>query len=526
LTRVRDSRYAGPVLTARELIAQDALRQISVGQWTRDPRRVDMNQRLRIDREDFHDLSAEWIRDRYDTPEVAMALCKFIDPSANLLQRITDKLAVAYRQPPTRFIRDDEAASANWSQLMKQARVHTVAKTWGRYSFLLNVTFVVPVVRPMMDGDTSAPTLSYHIILPDRIVAAFFGEDPRWPDVIICEHQDGDAEPGYMPGKGKPVYVAIDAEGYTYFSSSWEVVDFRPNGVGRKLHVPFRVNEGQPGDFWDRTRGRKLVTSTLEISRIWAAMSYVRKGQNRKLLTLFAANLDGIPDQQIAEPEKALMAEGEPGSIDLSVRDFETGVGGFANEIKLRIETVAESYGIPSTMIDLSSTIAGAGGDYGNLSQLANTRSYAALAEIRDSQIEHLREAEHELAYRTALVLEATRHPLAVDPETVREQFEIVWPPLTFVEHPLVQVQVAEKKMALGLADHATVYQEMHPWLTLTQAQARVMGHIDRRNEYNAALAARNMTANPADDAMGLAQLQGRIGGETARKKREEEEQD
>ena len=52
------------------------------------------------------------------------------------------------------------------------------------------------------------------------------------------------------------------------------------------------------------------------------------------------------------------------------------------------------------------------------------------------------------------------------------------------------------------------------------------MGHIDRRNEYNAALAARNMTANPADDAMGLAQLQGRVGGETARKKREEEEED
>jgi hypothetical protein len=399
------------VLTARDLIAQDALRQISVGQWSRDPRRVDMSQRLRIDREDFHDLSAEWIRERYDTPEVAQALCRFIDPSANLLQRITDRLAVAYRQPPTRFIRDDEQASENWAQLMKQARVHTVAKSWGRYSFLLNVCFVVPVVRAMMDGDTSAPTLSYHVILPDRIVAAFFGEDPRWPDVLI-------------------------AEGYTYFSSSWEVVDFRPNGVGRKLHVPFRVNEGQPGDFWDRTRGRKLVTSTLEISRIWAAMSYVRKGQNRKLLTFFAANLDGIPDQQIAEPEKALMAEGEPGSLDLTVRDFETGVGGFANEIKLRIETVAESYGIPSTMIDLSSTIAGEGGDYANLSQLANTRSYAALAEIRDSQIEHLRESEHELAYRTALVLEAMRHPLAVDPETVREQFEIIWPPLTFVEHP------------------------------------------------------------------------------------------
>lgn len=485
---------------------------------------MDMAERLRIDREDFHALAASWIRERYDTPEVSHSLCKFIDPSANLLQRITDRLAVAYKQPPTRFIRDDEDATRQWSELMAEARIHTVAKTWGRYSFLCNVTFVVPVVRPMMDGDAERLQLSYHIILPDRIIAAYFGDDPRWPDVLICEHQDGDAEPGYMPGKGKPVYVAIDAEGYTYFDTNWEVVDFRPNGVGRKLHVPFRVSEGQPGDFWDRTRGRKLVTSTLEISRIWASMSYVRKGQNRKLLTLFASNLDGVPDQQVLEPEKALMAEGEPGSIDLGITDFETGVGGFANEIKLRIETVAESYGIPATMIDLSSTISGAGGDYSNLAPLAAAKSYAALAEIRDGQIEHLREAEHELAFRTALVLEANRHPLAVDPETVRRGFEIVWPPLTFTEHPLMQVQVAEKKMALGLADHATVYQEMHPWLTLDMAQERVMAHIDRRNEYNAALAARNLSANPADDAETLAQIQGRIGGETARDNRQEDE--
>ena len=146
-------------------------------------------------------------------------------------------------------------------------------------------------------------------------------------------------------------------------------------------------------------------------------------------------------------------------------------MSGFANEIRLRVETVAESYGVPSTMIDLSSSISGQNADYANISQLSAAKSYASLAEIRDNQIEHLREAEHELAYRTALVLEANRHPLAVDPELVRERFEIVWPPLTFVEHPLVQVQVAEKKMALGLADHATIYQEMHPWLTLDKAQ-------------------------------------------------------
>ena len=54
-----------------------------------------MSERLRIDREDFHMLAANWIRERYETPEVAASLCKFIDPSANLLQRITTTLAVA-----------------------------------------------------------------------------------------------------------------------------------------------------------------------------------------------------------------------------------------------------------------------------------------------------------------------------------------------------------------------------------------------------------------------------------------------
>ena len=169
------------MLTVRDLVQSGALGKLQPMTWTQDPRRVDMAERLRIDREDFHALAASWIRGRYDTPEVSHSLCKFIDPSANLLQRITDRLAVAYKQPPTRFIRDDEDATRRWSELMAEARIHTVAKTWGRYSFLCNVTFVVPVVRPMMDGDAERLQLSYHIILPDRIIAAYFGDDPRWP---------------------------------------------------------------------------------------------------------------------------------------------------------------------------------------------------------------------------------------------------------------------------------------------------------------------------------------------------------
>ena len=80
------------MLTTQDLIASNALQRLQVGAWANDPRRVDMSERLRIDREDYHALAAEWIRDRYDTPEVAASLCKFIDPSANLLQRITTTL--------------------------------------------------------------------------------------------------------------------------------------------------------------------------------------------------------------------------------------------------------------------------------------------------------------------------------------------------------------------------------------------------------------------------------------------------
>ena len=80
-------------------------------------------------------------------------------------------------------------------------------------------------------------------------------------------------------------------------------------------------------------------------------MSYVRKGQNRKLLTFFAANLDGIPDQQIAAPEKALMAAGEHRSLDLTVRAFGTGGGGCANNIQPRTEAAAEYRGGTATQL-------------------------------------------------------------------------------------------------------------------------------------------------------------------------------
>jgi hypothetical protein len=63
------------VLTVRDLVQSGALGKLQPMTWTQDPRRVDMAERLRIDREDFHALAASWIRERYDTPEVSHSLC-------------------------------------------------------------------------------------------------------------------------------------------------------------------------------------------------------------------------------------------------------------------------------------------------------------------------------------------------------------------------------------------------------------------------------------------------------------------
>lgn len=501
------------MLTTRDLQAQRKIGFEAYGAERIDPRRVSMNRRLAIDRGDWKDLSDKHIRDVHETPEVASLICGFYDPSLNIQNRVVDRLSVAYKHPPARMIGTQKDASKRWARLMREAKINRLAKLWGRYAYLCSVVYVVPYVRETGDGTVLERKLGYETILPDRVIDVFFGDNPCTPDVIVYEH----SERGKHGDMRAPKYVSLDSEGWTYFNVQWERVDFRPHGVGRRIHVEFRVSEGQPGDYWDWRRNLDLESATLNAQRVWCTMGYIRKGQNRKRQVLQGPDLSEVPTEQVDVAESALMLQGA--GIEFKIHDFSQAIDHFKDEIRARIEMVAEARGIPSSMVDLENGPQ----DSANIAPIASSSNAKLLSEKRDDQIEYLRDAERELAYRTALVLEAASHPDRVDPETVRREFTIDFPPLTFVEEPTARLSVGVDKIKAGLSDQVHLYREYHPELSWMECADRVLGpghgltprdgHVAVRNYVNEQLSKHQIPINPMEQGEQTSARQGRIGG-------------
>ena len=70
--------------------------------------------------------------------------------------------------------------------------------------------------------------------------------------------------------------------------------------------------------------------------------------------------------------------------------------------------------------------------------------------------------------------------------------------------------------MSIGATDPVVFYQSQNPGLTFDEAAAAVQRHIEVRAQINEFQAQRNMPSDPAHDGQSLAQMQGRIGGNTA----------
>jgi len=505
------------MVTTEQLIAERKIGFEAYGSMTIDPRRVSMKRRLAIDRGEWKDLAVEHIKSVHETPEIATRICGFFDPSLNIQSRVVDRLAVAYKHPPARMVGTAPGVNKKWGKVMREAKINRMAKAWGRYAYLCGCVYVVPFVRETMDGTDRRLVAGFETILPDRIVDVFFGDDPCTPDVLVYEHREKDGSSDDMNSRA-PRYVALDALGWTYFDIRWNQVEFRPHGVNRRIHVKFQVSEGQPGDHWDWRRNLDLESATLNAQRVWCTMGYIRKGQNRKRQVLQGADLSDVPAQQVDMSEQALLLQGV--GIDFKIHDFSQAIDHFKDEIRTRIEMVAEARGIPSSMVDLENGPQNSA----NIAPIASSANAKLLSEKRDDQVEYLRESEAELAYRLALVLDAAGHPDRVNPEQVRSEFKIDFPPLTFTEEPQTRLAVGVEKIKAGLSDHVVLYREYHPEFSWMECADHVLGpghglteadgHVAVRNYVNEQLSKHQIPVDPMESGEQLSARQGRIGGQ------------
>ena len=443
-------------------------------------RRGEATRRLMLDGDGWHDVVRRSFNGIYQ-PKTIERVQRHVTTAVNLQQRVTDRLAIAYRRQPRReLVKAGQSAQRTLLDAFKETRLAAVMPSIGRYAWLLGR------VGLMFDEEKKA-----RLVYPSN--ASVIVEDEHSdPSVVLYECKGG--------------LVIMTATGVCELDERRKVVKNESHGLGRVPIEWAHVTLPSPGDWWCASRGRKLSDATLAIARVQATMSWIRSQQNHKVLEYTGENPADVVPATGHLPDSEVVTASLPSDVRVSIHDLAIDPKPFIDEIRWHIEAVAEQYGIPSSLIDqdTSSTNAGV------WSPDAKTGNTRLLAELRDDQVQYLQAFEIEAAVLLA------KHTGALKEDVVRKKFAAHWPPVVGAQDPESRVKSYNAMLTLGLISPAQAYQLEYPTVTVAEAEAAQKANLEARADMIDFMTKRNMPADANHDADTLPQKQGSTGGRPA----------
>ena len=470
------------------------------------PRRQSAQARIDIAKNEFAHLVYSRIDEVWETYSVrkeikAHAKMSMINP----LNNITKGITTAYNVPPTRTLKDQsEEINKKFAALLEEGMITIGAKQWLTLSFISNTIIVVPTIRELPLGRK----LVWDMHLPNTTEVITEEGDPL--QVAIMGTVFGDQ------------VCVLDNEAWWYFDEDDNIVNKIEHNLGIFPGTTFRIAPPMES-YWDPTRNNNVVFGTIELARIWAEMSWIRKAQSRKIPVIIAQSLeDDVPAGQVFHPEQPFEAQTDnPENFKFTIEDMVTSVDEFQKHISIIYHELAESFGIDSSAIDFDSSVQGAENTVG----LGQAQQHARLAEIREDHIQWLRVAEKDLTWKTALMAQRFNHPNSVDPSIVKDNYEVVWGPLMFVDHPQIRTQVQAERIKLGVMSPVDVVLADHPDWTREMAMKWIEQITEEKRAIAEFHAANNLPTDQVEANMTVAERQGQEGG-FQRAENEEEEDD
>lgn len=478
-------------------------------------RQADATRRVLMMSENWRELVWSHINDRVKTPAVRQALRARVLRTYNVFLQIIRRVCVAYKVKPLRTLDGAiEQSQQAWSALGIESRIATIAKHWERQTFGLNVIIVVP--RVIEDPSGLGRRLTYRTILPDRCEVYTDDRDPMGGPTKIAFWEKYGSDYERNPLR----MVTLDDEAWRYYDHRGVPIETVPHGAGIFPGAVWRLDE-PVDDWWSSFRGEGIVDASIEVAYIAARRDWVRGGQDRKKEIFAAENLHQVP-QQVAGAEGPLHIPLAQAAFRYEILDGVTSIDEFEKHIKSYLHQAAEYLGVPSVLVDFEPQ----SGNQTNEGGMA--QQHAALADVRADHIDYYRQAETDLAWKTALVLRGQRHPMArlLPPDMVRESFRIDYPELTFVETPIARAQVSKERISLGLSSTFREYQREHPELTLDEARTAVLAMAAEEGELNQYYIEHNIPREAGSRQRTLAQLQGAQGGEASGEARSNDDED
>lgn len=477
-------------------------------------RRKEFTDRYNIQTDEYDYLIRERIFDTHHLSDTQMEMARWACGFFNPQKRIVRRMAVAYKRRPQRRIEGaSKTDNRKWTELMRECQWDARAPDMQRYSVAMNRVIVLVVPRKDADGE---PVIDFDLVTGSN------AEVHREPGTPI------DAPPGVLcmrlptkswnPEPGEPVCCTVDARWWIWWDAQKNPVRIVEHGLGMFPGADMRSTRPPDTDWWDPHSGRGVTRTVAEVGMIAASMGWTRKQMCRKMLGLITeSESDEVPDGQVmVHPEKPFIASGQ--GVKVVVEDLDQAVDNFLKHIRALQDEAAELVtGAVSTLVDPDPDKPG--------TPEAGAHQHAAMEEVREMQVLQLEVFERRLNIVVAKTATKIHHPLAIDPDKVKEGFRTTWPRLPFLDSPLNRQEIWERKTTFGTADQVSALME-EEGISEEEAEERLMHIAKRRAKLDEFRAARNQTADPnappttvgekAKPGESLPQTQGRAGGQAS----------
>lgn len=411
--------------TEKELL--DSLRLLSS-----DPAKVRAFERWSVYSENFAFMVRALIDATHFDDEIKRRIHSHIRTSTNLALDITNWVCNVFKHAGASHISVEGARDSQVEALRSiviESGLYRHARSWNREAFLCGPVTAIPVIR--------GGRLNFDTLLPHFYSAVDSAEDlwgaplaAAW-DVDPCRGSAGFLHHYGAGAMYRPDTVALYLDGFAwrYYGrkastsampgvpsqdGDFELLGVEEHGVGEFPGATLSLDIAHGGSRWDCDRHQRLIDATVTVAAIEATLAFVRKSQNKKLMTMIG-QLEGFAKGQTVDPEKPLVGNAQsPETVAINVLDFDLDPSRTLKHSDWIAANTAKSYG--GTVINGEVTF-----------------SHEALTELRNEQIPFAVEFLRDLLAKAVATCKAQRHPLYLDlpdPEQVREGLTIKHPPL------------------------------------------------------------------------------------------------
>lgn len=358
-----------------------------------DPRKARAWARWLIYTEDFRSLIVRRVETVQSDKETREEIGKHVDLTNNVGLDITRATSVCWRQGVRRSISgvtDKQLDAFRELELESKIDVHAIA--WNQIASLVGPIIVVPMVRDQQ--------LRWDVLLPTYVDLVADPEDPYGCPIAAAWSM--------RPCEGAPRRrrdaadtVLLDGHSWRYYSTAGgriELIEEVEHGLGYFPGEPLGFSVVHDGDWYGGCRRhQRLVDATVSIGVLNAALSFVRKAQNKRLLSIIG-DLEGMPKMQKLDPEIPVAMHADQNQrLDITTLDFDTAPKHFIEHAEWIMRQVADTYG-------------GAVADDGKGGRRV-VFDDKALTEIRNEQLPFARSFERGLWAKAVEVCRVLRHP-------------------------------------------------------------------------------------------------------------------